>query len=65
MSSRERLLEIWQPTDEFRRLVEKAGTVYREQTISAKETPVTKLHSTSQCEDVQKELGRGYQEMVI
>lgn len=65
MSSRERLLEIWQPTDKFQRLVEKAGTVYREQTISAKETPVTKLQSTSQCEDVQKELGREYQEMVV
>jgi hypothetical protein len=63
-SSNERPLEIWQPTDSFLRLVEKAAIDCREQTISAKERPVTRLKSTSNCEDVQKELGRSYQEMV-
>ncbi len=63
-SSRESLLEIWQPTDKFRRLVEEAATVCREQTISAQDRPVTKLKSRRQYEDVQKELGRSYQEMV-
>jgi len=63
-SSREKLLEIWQPTDSFLRLVEKAATDCREQTISAKEKPVTKLKSTNNCEDVQKELGRSYPDMV-
>lgn len=63
-ASRERLLEIWHPTDGFRRLVEEAATVYREHTISAQDKPVTKLESTRQCEDVQKELGKTYHEMV-
>ncbi|TVY14006.1 hypothetical protein LARI1_G009552 [Lachnellula arida] len=63
-SSRESLLEIWQPTDGFRRLVEEAATVCREQTISAQDRPVTKLKSINQCEDVQKELGRSYQEII-
>ncbi|KAE9367348.1 hypothetical protein N431DRAFT_561354 [Stipitochalara longipes BDJ] len=63
-SIRERLVEIWQPTDSFLRLVEKAAADYREQTISAKEKPVTKIKSTSNCEDVQKELRRSYQEMI-
>jgi hypothetical protein len=63
-SSRERLLEIWQPTDSFLRLVEKVVTDCRDQTVSAKEKPVTKIQSTRNCEDVQKELGRSYREMV-
>ncbi|KAL2066286.1 hypothetical protein VTL71DRAFT_2357 [Oculimacula yallundae] len=63
-ASRERLLEIWHPTDGFRRLVEEAATVYREHTISAQDKPVTKLESTRQCEDVQKELGKTYHEMI-
>ncbi|CZT13934.1 uncharacterized protein RAG0_17542 [Rhynchosporium agropyri] len=63
-SVRERLLEIWQPTDEFRRLVEKAAIICREQTISAEDKPVTKLETTRQCEDVQKEFGKSYQKMI-
>lgn len=63
-SSRERLLEFWPPTDEFRRLAEMAAAVCREQTVSAQDKPVTKLKSTSQCEDVQKELGKSYKDMV-
>ncbi|KAL2063212.1 hypothetical protein VTL71DRAFT_5016 [Oculimacula yallundae] len=63
-SSRERLLESWSPTDEFRRLAEMAATVCSEQTASAQDKPVTKLKSTSQYEDVQKELGKSYKEMI-
>jgi hypothetical protein len=63
-SSRERLLEIWQPTSGFLRLVEKAATDCCEQTISAEGKPVTRLKSTSNCKDVQKELGRSYLEMI-
>ncbi|KAH6703051.1 hypothetical protein BKA61DRAFT_680685 [Leptodontidium sp. MPI-SDFR-AT-0119] len=33
-----------------------AATVCRDQTVSAQDKPVTKLESTSQCEDLQKEL---------
>jgi hypothetical protein len=63
-SSKGSPLEIWKPTDSFLRLVESAATDYREQTISAKEKPITKLKSTSRCKDVQNELGRSYREMV-
>jgi len=51
-SSKERPLEIWQLIDSFLRLVEKAATDCRKQIISAKEKPITKLKSTSKCEDV-------------
>ncbi|KAH9203638.1 hypothetical protein DL95DRAFT_472189 [Leptodontidium sp. 2 PMI_412] len=61
---RERLLEIWPPTVEFRRLAEMAATVCRDQTVSAQDKPVTKLESTSQCEDLQEELGKSYKEMI-
>jgi hypothetical protein len=63
-SSRKRLLEIWQPIPSFLRLVDKAAADCREQIISAEEKPITRLKSTSNCEDVQKELGRSYSEMV-
>ncbi|KAG4429244.1 hypothetical protein IFR05_015273 [Cadophora sp. M221] len=41
-----------------------AATVCRDQTVSAQDKPVTKLESTSQCADLQKELGKSYKEMI-
>jgi hypothetical protein len=57
-------LAISPPTNHFLRLVEKAAVDCRDQTISAKEKPVTKLNSTNSCEDVQKEFKRSYQNKV-
>jgi hypothetical protein len=57
-------LTISPPTNHFLHLVEKAAVDCRDQTISAKEKPVTKLNSTNSCEDVQKEFKRSYQNKV-
>jgi hypothetical protein len=64
MSTRELSLAISPPTNHFLRLVEKAAIDCRDETISAKQKPVTKLNSTNSCEDVQKEFKRSYQNKV-
>ena len=57
-------IAISQPTPSFLRLVEEAARDCYDETISAKEMPVTKLVFTSSCADVQKEFRRRYQEKV-
>jgi hypothetical protein len=57
-------LAISPATSHFLRLVEKAAVDCHDQTISAKEKPVTKLKSTNSCKDVQTEFKKEYQDKV-
>ncbi len=53
-------LAISQPTSYFLSLVEKAAGDFRDETISAKQQPITRINSMNGCKDVQNEFKESY-----